>query len=81
MLGTVLSLLQLLIYAVLARQGTQSVYLVWVALVVRARRRLAGLDRPRPAAGGASPSTRVLFLALLLASACAACGDDRSPVA
>ena len=31
-LGTVLSLLQLLIYAVLARQGTRSVYLVWVAL-------------------------------------------------
>jgi O-antigen/teichoic acid export membrane protein len=33
-LGTVLSLLQLLIYAVLARQGTRSVYLVWVALLV-----------------------------------------------
>jgi len=33
MLGTVLSLLQLLIYAVLARQGTRSVYLVWLALV------------------------------------------------
>ena len=32
-LGTVLSLLQLLIYAVLARQGTRSVYLVWAALV------------------------------------------------
>jgi O-antigen/teichoic acid export membrane protein len=32
-LGTVLSLLQLLIYAVLARQGTRSVYLVWLALV------------------------------------------------
>ena len=34
MLGTVLSLLQLLIYSVLARQGTRSVYLVWFALVV-----------------------------------------------
>jgi O-antigen/teichoic acid export membrane protein len=33
-LGTVLSLLQLLIYSVLARQGTKSVYLVWLALVV-----------------------------------------------
>jgi O-antigen/teichoic acid export membrane protein len=33
-LGTVLSLLQLLIYSVLARQGTRSVYLVWLALVV-----------------------------------------------
>ena len=33
-LGTVLSLLQLLIYSVLARQGTKSVYLVWFALVV-----------------------------------------------
>ena len=33
-LGTVLSLLQLLIYAVLARQGTRSVYLVWAALAV-----------------------------------------------
>jgi O-antigen/teichoic acid export membrane protein len=31
-LGTALSLLQLLIYAVLARQGTKSVYLVWAAL-------------------------------------------------
>ena len=31
-LGTVLSLIQLLIYAVLARQGTRSVYLVWGAL-------------------------------------------------
>ena len=31
-LGTVLSLLQLLIYAVLARQGTRSVWLVWGAL-------------------------------------------------
>jgi hypothetical protein len=31
-LGTVLSLLQLLIYAVLARQGTRSVYFVWLAL-------------------------------------------------
>jgi O-antigen/teichoic acid export membrane protein len=33
-LGTVLSLLQLLIYSVLARQGTRSVYLVWLALAV-----------------------------------------------
>ncbi len=33
-LGTVLSLLQLLIYAVLARRSTKSVYLVWAALVV-----------------------------------------------
>ena len=32
-LGTVLSLLQLLVYAVLARRGTRSVYLVWGALV------------------------------------------------
>ena len=31
-LGTALSLLQLLIYAVLARQGTRSVWLVWGAL-------------------------------------------------
>jgi O-antigen/teichoic acid export membrane protein len=31
-LGTVLSLLQLLVYAVLARRGTRSVYLVWGAL-------------------------------------------------
>ncbi len=33
-LGTVLSLIQLLVYAVLARQGTRSVYFVWGALVV-----------------------------------------------
>jgi O-antigen/teichoic acid export membrane protein len=32
-LGTVLSLLQLLVYAVLARRGTRSVYLVWGTLV------------------------------------------------
>jgi O-antigen/teichoic acid export membrane protein len=32
-LGTVLSLLQLLVYAVLARRGTHSVYLVWGTLV------------------------------------------------
>jgi hypothetical protein len=33
-LGTALSLLQLLIYSVLARQGTKTVYLVWFALLV-----------------------------------------------
>jgi len=33
-LGTVLCLLQLLVYAVLARQGTRSVVLVWVAVLV-----------------------------------------------
>lgn len=33
-LGTVLSMLQLLVYSVLARQGSRSIYLVWVALVV-----------------------------------------------
>ncbi len=32
-LGTVLSMLQLLVYSVLARQGQRSVYLVWAALV------------------------------------------------
>ena len=39
-LGTVLSMLQLLVYAVLARQGTRSVCLVWVALVLLVLRRL-----------------------------------------
>lgn len=33
-LGTVLSMLQLLVYSVLARQGTRSAYLIWVAVVV-----------------------------------------------
>jgi O-antigen/teichoic acid export membrane protein len=33
-LGTVLSLIQLLVYAVLARQGTRSAYIVWGAVVV-----------------------------------------------
>ena len=33
-LGTVLSMLQLLVYSVLARQGQRSVYLVWAAFVV-----------------------------------------------
>ena len=33
-LGTVLAMLQLLVYAVLARQGRRSVYLVWLALLV-----------------------------------------------
>lgn len=32
-LGTMLAMLQLLVYAVLARQGQRSVYLVWAALV------------------------------------------------
>lgn len=32
-LGTLLAMLQLLIYSVLARQGQRSVYLVWVALI------------------------------------------------
>ncbi len=33
-LGTVLAMLQLLVYSVLARQGQRSIYLVWGALVV-----------------------------------------------
>lgn len=33
LLGTVMAMLQLLVYSVLARQGKLSVYLVWVALV------------------------------------------------
>ncbi len=33
-IGTLLSMLQLLVYAVLARQGLRSVYLIWLALVV-----------------------------------------------
>jgi O-antigen/teichoic acid export membrane protein len=32
--GTLLSMLQLLVYAVLARQGARSVYLVWLSLLV-----------------------------------------------
>ena len=38
-LGTVLALLQLVVYSVLARQGTRSTYLVWVG-VRRPGRRL-----------------------------------------
>jgi O-antigen/teichoic acid export membrane protein len=33
-LGTVLAMLQLLVYSVLARQGQRSVYLVWAGLAV-----------------------------------------------
>jgi O-antigen/teichoic acid export membrane protein len=33
-LGTILSMLQLLVYSVLARRGQRSVYLIWAALVV-----------------------------------------------
>ena len=33
-LGTALAILQLVVYSVLARQGTRSVYLVWLAVVV-----------------------------------------------
>jgi O-antigen/teichoic acid export membrane protein len=33
-LGTVLSMLQLLVYSVLARQGTRTAYLIWAAVVV-----------------------------------------------
>ncbi|MEO5662323.1 MAG: polysaccharide biosynthesis protein [Nocardioides sp.] len=32
-LGTLLSMIQLLVYSVLARQGTRSVYVVWLALI------------------------------------------------
>lgn len=41
-LGTLLSMLQLLVYSVLARQGTRSAYLVWVAVVALL---LAGLTQ------------------------------------
>jgi O-antigen/teichoic acid export membrane protein len=34
MLGTVLALLQLVVYSVLARQGTRSTYLIWVGVIV-----------------------------------------------
>jgi O-antigen/teichoic acid export membrane protein len=34
LLGTVLSLIQLLVYAVLARRGTRSVYIIWAAVAV-----------------------------------------------
>ncbi|MEI5673824.1 MULTISPECIES: polysaccharide biosynthesis protein [unclassified Nocardioides] len=34
MLGTFLSMLQLLVYSVLARQGTRTAYLIWAAVVV-----------------------------------------------
>lgn len=33
-LGTMLAILQLVVYSVLARQGTRSVYLIWVAVAV-----------------------------------------------
>jgi len=53
-IGTLLSLLQLLVYAVLARRGQKSVYLVWVALVV-----LVGV--------GFTVSSKEALLALVLA--------------
>jgi O-antigen/teichoic acid export membrane protein len=34
MLGTVLALLQLVVYSVLARQGTRSTYLIWIGVIV-----------------------------------------------
>ena len=76
-LGTVLSMLQLLVYSVLARQAHRSVYLVWLALVV--------LVGARPAHLGSCEQllTVVLavdaaLLAVLLAAACAvACRPSR----
>ncbi len=38
-LGTLLAMLQLLVYSVLARRGQRSVYAVWAALVVHGGRR------------------------------------------
>jgi len=54
LLGTFLSMLQLLVYAVLARRGQRSIYLVWLALVV-----LVGV--------GYTVSTLGALLALVLA--------------
>ncbi|HET6562087.1 MAG TPA: polysaccharide biosynthesis protein [Marmoricola sp.] len=52
-LGTLLAMLQLLVYAVLARQGRRSVYLVWAALVALVL------------AGGAASSLHALLLTVI----------------
>lgn len=66
-LGTALSMLQLLVYAVLARQGQWSVYLVWLALIA-----LAGLgyaaDTVTGLLGTVLTVDLVLFAALLAAT-------------
>ena len=51
-LGTVLSMLQLLVYSVLARQGQRSVYLVWAAFVAMIGLGLAAGQPARPADRG-----------------------------
>jgi O-antigen/teichoic acid export membrane protein len=53
-LGTILAMLQLLVYSVLARQGRRSVYLVWGALVALV------------AAGAVASSPQALLLTVIL---------------
>jgi O-antigen/teichoic acid export membrane protein len=53
-LGTILAMLQLLVYAMLARQGRRSVYLVWAALVALV------------AAGAGASSPEALLLTVIL---------------
>lgn len=64
-LGTALSMLQLLVYSVLARQGQKSIYLVWFALVV-----LVGLGMLADSLAGLLAvvvSTDVVLLVVLFA--------------
>ncbi len=66
-LGTLLALLQLLIYSVLARQGQRSVYLVWIALAT-----IVGVGRTSSTLHGlltvVITTDAVLLAALLCAS-------------
>lgn len=50
-LGTVLSMLQLLVYSVLARQGQRSVYLVWAAFISLVAFGLTSDSLARPVVG------------------------------
>ena len=68
-LGTLLSMIQLLVYSVLARQGTRSVYVVWLALLVPDRRRARRPTRCSASSPSSCWSTSSLLVVLLGISA------------
>lgn len=76
LLGTVMALLQLLVYSVLARQGRLSVYLIWVALVA-----LVGLALTVSTVGGLLAVVLSVEVALLVVLLAISFAKLRSPVA
>ena len=67
MLGTLLAMLQLLVYSVLARRGTRTTYLVWLAVVAMVALS-SGVDHLGSLAGVVVGIDAVLFAVLLVIS-------------